>query len=182
MFSGWDISNHMQLSPIWQVMDLWRRAYPHHRKQWPRRFAALNRRRETPIANSVAPALHFDPRLPGVDYGEQNNSLRLYPETIEDLPGDAESIAFASVKEQQRWLTTGQITSRELTDIYLERIERYNDLLKCFRSRFFIFRGFIEHLLIIVKQFLFGFLAKLFYKIGMMVPEITKLFGVGRAK
>ena len=94
--------------------------------------ATLNRRRETPLANSVAPALHFDPRLPGVDYGAQNNSLRLYPETIDDLPGDAESIAFASVKEQQRWLTTGQITSRELTDIYLERIERYDDLLKCF--------------------------------------------------
>jgi len=29
-------------------------------------------------------------------------------------------------------MTTGQITSRELTDIYLERIERYGDLLECF--------------------------------------------------
>jgi Asp-tRNA(Asn)/Glu-tRNA(Gln) amidotransferase A subunit family amidase len=94
--------------------------------------AALKRRRETPLANSVAPALGFDPRLPGVDYGQQQDALRLFPETIDDLPGDADSIAFASVKQQQRWLTTGQITSRELTDIYLERIERYNELLKCF--------------------------------------------------
>ena len=29
-------------------------------------------------------------------------------------------------------MTTGQITSRELTEIYLERIERYGDLLQCY--------------------------------------------------
>ena len=30
------------------------------------------------------------------------------------------------------WMMTGQITSRELTEIYLERIERYGELLQCF--------------------------------------------------
>ncbi len=29
-------------------------------------------------------------------------------------------------------MTTGQITSRELTELYLERIERYGDMLECF--------------------------------------------------
>ena len=74
----------------------------------------------------------IDPRLPGVDYGDQQNSLTLFPEEIAAIPDDAESIAFASIKEQARWMTTGQISSRELTEIYLERIERYGDLLQCF--------------------------------------------------
>jgi Asp-tRNA(Asn)/Glu-tRNA(Gln) amidotransferase A subunit family amidase len=93
---------------------------------------SLRRRREHDLPNSLAPALHFDPRLPGVEYRSQTDALRLFPETIDDRPADAENIAFASVKAQQRWLTTGQITSRELTEIYLERIARYGDMLECF--------------------------------------------------
>mgnify|MGYP001826661367 FL=1 len=84
------------------------------------------------MPNALAPSLAFDPRLPGIDYGTQENRLVLYPEEIEPMPDDRESIAFASVKAQARWMTTGQLTSRELTDIYLERIERYGDLLQCF--------------------------------------------------
>ena len=94
--------------------------------------ATLKKRRETPLPNGLAPALSFDPRLPGVDYGTQQDELRLFPGTIDGRPDDAERIAFASVKEQQRWMTTGQLTSRELTEIYLERIGRFGDLLKCF--------------------------------------------------
>lgn len=88
------------------------------------------RKQEIPI--SLAPAMKFDPRLPGVAYPEQANVVTLYPDDIAAVPGDAESIAFASVKQQARWMTTGQLTSRELTEIYLERIERHADLLECF--------------------------------------------------
>jgi Asp-tRNA(Asn)/Glu-tRNA(Gln) amidotransferase A subunit family amidase len=92
----------------------------------------LQNRRSHDIPNSLAPATSFDPRLPGIEYGQQENSLLLYPEEIPAIPEDAESIAFASVKEQARWLTTGQTSSRELTEIYLERIERFGNLLECF--------------------------------------------------
>lgn len=97
-----------------------------------RQLASLEKRRAQPLPNGLAPSLAFDPRLPGVDYGSQQNRLVLYPEEIEPMPDDAEQIAFAPVKAQARWMTTGQLTSRELTDIYLERIERYGDLLQCF--------------------------------------------------
>lgn len=97
-----------------------------------RQIEDLQSRRSHDIPNSLAPATHFDPRLPGIDYGSQDNSLALFPEEIVPLPDDAESIAFASVKEQARWMTTGQISSRELTEIYLERIERFGGLLECF--------------------------------------------------
>ena len=92
----------------------------------------LESRRAHDIPVTVAPATSFDPRLPGVDYGAQSNSLSLFAEEIESIRDDAEAIAFATVKQQARWLTTGQISSRELTEIYLQRIDRYGDLLQCF--------------------------------------------------
>lgn len=97
-----------------------------------KQIASLNKRRAQDIPNSLAPATKFDPRLPGVSYAGQDNSVALFPEEIGSMPEDPESIAFASVKQQARWMTTGQITSRELTDIYLARIEKYGDLLECF--------------------------------------------------
>jgi Asp-tRNA(Asn)/Glu-tRNA(Gln) amidotransferase A subunit family amidase len=93
---------------------------------------SLNKRRDQNMPNSLAPAMKFDPRLPGVAYPEQANSVALFAEEIAPIPTDAESIAFASVKQQARWMTTGQISSRELTEIYLARIEQYGDLLECF--------------------------------------------------
>jgi Asp-tRNA(Asn)/Glu-tRNA(Gln) amidotransferase A subunit family amidase len=95
-------------------------------------IANLQSMRSRNMPNSFAPAMTFDPRLPGVAYPEQENSISLYPEEIAEIPGSTEDIAFASVKQQARWMTTGQMTSRELTDIYLDRIGQYGELLQCF--------------------------------------------------
>ncbi|MDH5345400.1 MAG: amidase [Gammaproteobacteria bacterium] len=95
-------------------------------------IASLRKRRAHDIPNSLAPATSFDPRLPGINYGTQDDLLVLFPESISAIPDDAESIAYASVKAQAHWLATGQVTSRELTEIYLERIARFGDLLQCF--------------------------------------------------
>jgi Asp-tRNA(Asn)/Glu-tRNA(Gln) amidotransferase A subunit family amidase len=95
-------------------------------------IASLETRRQLDIPITLQPATSFNPRLPGISYPPQDDSLVLFPEEIASIPDDAESIAFASVKHQTRWMTTGQISSRELTDIYLERIERYGKQLECF--------------------------------------------------
>jgi Asp-tRNA(Asn)/Glu-tRNA(Gln) amidotransferase A subunit family amidase len=95
-------------------------------------IASLKKRREHDLPFSLGPATKFDPRLPGVDYGLQANALALYSEEIATIPDDAESIAFASVKQQAHWMATGRISSRELTEIYLQRIARFGDLLQCF--------------------------------------------------
>jgi len=97
-----------------------------------KQVASLRKRREQEIPNSLSPATHFDPRLPGVDYGRQQDLLILSPGEIGAKPDDAEAIAFASVKALGHWMATGQLTSRELTEIYLERIRRYGALLQCF--------------------------------------------------
>lgn len=95
-------------------------------------IASLKKRREQEIAFTLQPATTFDPRLPGAHYPDQPNTLVLYPEEIGPIPSDQESIAFASVKQQARWMTTGQITSRELTELYLERIASFATELECF--------------------------------------------------
>jgi Asp-tRNA(Asn)/Glu-tRNA(Gln) amidotransferase A subunit family amidase len=82
--------------------------------------------------NGLSPATVFDPRLPGTAYPPQENEVTLFHEPQPDLPADHESIAYAPVKQQAYWLTSGQISSLEVTEIYLERIARYNGLLECF--------------------------------------------------
>jgi Asp-tRNA(Asn)/Glu-tRNA(Gln) amidotransferase A subunit family amidase len=95
-------------------------------------IASLKKRRAQDIPNSLAPALIFDPRLPGIDYGRQENRVVLHPQEFSPMPDDPETIAFASVRQQAHWLTTGQMTSRALCDISLERIDRFGGLLECF--------------------------------------------------
>jgi Asp-tRNA(Asn)/Glu-tRNA(Gln) amidotransferase A subunit family amidase len=97
-----------------------------------KQLQSLGRRRNQDFPNSLAPALTFDPRLPGVAYPNPASAIRLAPETERPLPGDATEIAFASVKQQARWLAAGLISSCDLTEIYLERIERFAGLLQCF--------------------------------------------------
>ena len=100
--------------------------------QFVEQLDSLESWRKIDKPNGLSPATVFDPRLPGEAYAIQNDSVTLFHEAIADKPGDAESIAYASVKQQAHWLATGQISSRELTDIYLQRIERYGSSLECF--------------------------------------------------
>jgi Asp-tRNA(Asn)/Glu-tRNA(Gln) amidotransferase A subunit family amidase len=96
------------------------------------RVKMLQELRGIDIPNSLAPSLVFDPRLPGMAYPRQGNVVSLYQENIAARPGDDESVAFATIKQQARWIANGEITSRELTDIYLDRIERLGERLECF--------------------------------------------------
>jgi len=97
-----------------------------------RQLASLRRLRSQEMSNDLAPALKFDPRLPGTAYPEQGDAIELAPVDIGPLPRDPAEIAFASVRHQARWLARGEMTSRGLTEIYLDRIRRHADALKCF--------------------------------------------------
>lgn len=87
-------------------------------------------RRGHPLPNDLAPATVFDPRLPGSPRPEVSVPLSL-PEIDRSLPADEESIAFASVAELSHWISTGAITSRRLTELYLRRLERHGPKLEC---------------------------------------------------
>ena len=100
--------------------------------QFTDQLKSLKSWRQIDKPNSLSPATVFDPRLPGVVYAEQEDRVTLFQEMLPDRPGDSESIAFAPVKQQSHWLASGQLTSLELTDIYLDRIESHNGTLECF--------------------------------------------------
>jgi Asp-tRNA(Asn)/Glu-tRNA(Gln) amidotransferase A subunit family amidase len=82
--------------------------------------------------DGLAPALAFDPRLPGTDYPAQADSLTLYDEPMADRPASEDEVAFASLKQQAHWMDSGRLTSTELTRLYLDRIARYDAQLQSF--------------------------------------------------
>ena len=48
------------------------------------------------------------------------------------MPASDEDIAFAPVTRLRGWIAGGELSSRRLTDIYLDRIAAHGDRLECF--------------------------------------------------
>ncbi len=93
---------------------------------------AIRAIRAVDFANGDAPALVFNPLLPGRTVPEQAGGVRNAVATTGTLPASEEDIAFAPVSRQAHWIRTKQISARELTGLYLERIARYQPLLANF--------------------------------------------------
>jgi Asp-tRNA(Asn)/Glu-tRNA(Gln) amidotransferase A subunit family amidase len=79
------------------------------------------------LSNSVPPALLFDPLVPGVQVPQGAPRGLIEPSQPSGaLPGTAEEIAFLPVNALAHLIRTRQISSTELTRIYLDRIARYD--------------------------------------------------------
>ena len=90
-------------------------------------------RRAVPMANSVPMALRFDPRLPG--FAMPHGADRLHLSQVSAfLPESDEDIAFAPVTHLATWIKSGVLTSRRLTQIYLDRIAVLGPKLECFAA------------------------------------------------
>ncbi len=93
-------------------------------------LSAIQQLRAFDKPNTLAPALTFDPRLPGIDYPvEAGSPPSAAPSQVPPLPRDGESIAFAPLAHLSGWIAAGKLTSRRLTDLYLARIDRLEPLL-----------------------------------------------------
>src|SRR5439155_22699027 len=70
------------------------------------------------------PAIHFDPRLPGVTYpsGGESSFALSQAQPIE-YHGEPASLAFATAAELSRLIHAKKITSVELTKMYLHRLD-----------------------------------------------------------
>ncbi len=96
-------------------------------------LGAIRELRALHLENGLAPATVFDPRLPGHSPAVQKDrGVRFLKPDRRKLPADEEDIAFASLADLGHWIRSRQISSRELTDLYLRRIERYDPLLLAF--------------------------------------------------
>jgi Asp-tRNA(Asn)/Glu-tRNA(Gln) amidotransferase A subunit family amidase len=103
---------------------------------WRVSMAPLYERRTGPrkvaLEATVAPATRWNPILPGMkEAGPARDRFIRSAASAVPLPARDEDIAFAPVAQLSRWIETRQITSERLTQIYLERIEKFNAELRC---------------------------------------------------
>mgnify|MGYP002079548127 CR=1 FL=1 len=108
-----------------------------------RTLQSMQRLRETPIDADTVPAVVF---RPDYFYAQANDhpdnsdesknagehsvqvSFSLQPDTSQLSD---EQLAFAPILTQASLLATGKISSRELTQLHLQRLQRYDPLLRC---------------------------------------------------
>jgi len=83
--------------------------------------------------NGLAPASVFDPTLGrGTVPPSDIDRVAWSPtEPTPDLPRRAEDIAYAPLTHLSQWLRRRVLTSRQLTDIYLDRLRRLGPKLEC---------------------------------------------------
>jgi hypothetical protein len=97
-------------------------------------LASYPRLREVELDNSVSPALRFDPAPGQAGAGpskrERRKSKPPKPSRSE-RPEASADLAYGSVRELSHWLRTGQVSSRELTELYQSRLQRFDPELEC---------------------------------------------------
>ena len=102
---------------------------------WQKTLASVYERRTGPrrlaLENTVAPATRWNPMLPGIKSTAQPDRFIRSQAASAALPKNDEDIAFAPVTQLSRWIESKQLSSERLTNIYLERLERFNPKLRC---------------------------------------------------
>jgi Asp-tRNA(Asn)/Glu-tRNA(Gln) amidotransferase A subunit family amidase len=102
---------------------------------WRSAMAPLYERRVGPrkvaLEPELAPWSHCEAALPGKPAGPERNAFMRSKIDPGPLPASDEDIAFAPVTQLSRWIETRKLTSERLTNIYLQRIERFNPTLLC---------------------------------------------------
>ncbi len=85
-----------------------------------------------PMPNSVSPALVFDPVPPGkeIPRGPKLKMVRSRV-TITRAPSDPEELAFLPVTALSHLIRERKITSTQLTELYLDRLRKYDPVLHC---------------------------------------------------
>jgi Asp-tRNA(Asn)/Glu-tRNA(Gln) amidotransferase A subunit family amidase len=92
----------------------------------------LRELRKVEIDNSIAPPLYFNPVLPGMKIDRTRRPFRTSTAPRVQRPPNLEDVAFWPVTSLSVLISTRQVTSVELTEMYLARTRRYNPKLKCF--------------------------------------------------
>src|SRR5579864_9841215 len=82
------------------------------------------------IPNSVEPALLFDPVLPSTKYETQKKATRISTAPNVAALRNIEDLAFTTVRELAELVRTRKVSATALTEMYLERLKRFDAALK----------------------------------------------------
>ena len=94
-----------------------------------RNLAGYEDLRKLHIPPDVSPPFHFSPVTPGMTVSKAKQPFRLSAAPSVKRPANLEDAAFWPIRNLGELLRTRQVTSLELTDMYLARLHRYNPLL-----------------------------------------------------
>jgi len=84
--------------------------------------------RAFPFDDWTLPSVVFNPILPQMEFSQETLAFR-YSQPGVVRPEDLEDVAFYTVPQLASLIRSGQVTSTELTTMYVERLRRYNPLL-----------------------------------------------------
>ena len=83
------------------------------------------------LDNSVAPPLYFNPRLPVPRSSDVPRIYRMSAPPALMRPVNLEDLAFAPLTHLAELIRSRQVTSLELTEMYLTRLKRFDPVLHC---------------------------------------------------
>ncbi|KPK73206.1 MAG: amidase, partial [Phycisphaerae bacterium SM23_30] len=86
--------------------------------------------RELEMGNSVPPAIIFNPVPAGMKLPSEGKPFKM-SEVKVSRPKSERELAFLSVRELAELMRRGQISSTELTQLYLKRLKKYDPTLLC---------------------------------------------------
>ena len=85
--------------------------------------------RKIHIPNDVSPPFHFSSLVPGIQVNKTKQPFRLSAPPSVKRPANLEDVAFWPVRHLAELIRTKQVTSVQLTEMYLARLHRYNGKL-----------------------------------------------------
>lgn len=94
-------------------------------------LASFTELRKIGIDQSVPPPLYFNPVVPGQVFADARKPFVLGDRTAVSRPANLEEVAFWPVTALSQLVESRQVTSTELTEMYLERIRRFDPVLRC---------------------------------------------------
>ncbi|HUL33894.1 MAG TPA: amidase [Candidatus Eisenbacteria bacterium] len=106
-----------------QAASSWRGnlSFVYERRTGPRKVA---------LPPSAVPYSTWNPALPGMHVGPKENRF-IRTRNAPPLPNSDEAIAFSPVTHLSHWIESKQLSSTRLTQLYLDRLEKFNPKLRC---------------------------------------------------
>src|SRR4051812_5236801 len=102
---------------------------------WRRTLASVYERRVGPrklaIEDGLPPATAWNPVIPGVKITVQRDRFVRSAAANASLPASESDIAYAPLTQLSRWIEKRQISSERLTNIYLDRLAKFDPQLRC---------------------------------------------------
>ncbi|MHC4190997.1 MAG: amidase family protein [Planctomycetota bacterium] len=87
--------------------------------------------REVPLDNSVAPAVQFNPVVPGTTFETKQLPIKASKPGKVKKPSDIEELSFWTITNLAGLIKSRKVSSLELTNLYLGRLKKYDSKLRC---------------------------------------------------